>query len=172
MRVQVRGEDCDLPVLEIQDGPPQRDCQRVRLFARATRRAPEPQMLFAAPAGLHQFRQDALHQNIKHSVLAEEVGLPDRQVAGEDFNLLPGQRRGQQPLHALHVLAKAKLRCGVPNPAPQVRPAFRREVQSHVRRDKLAELRQQQIGEAVGHGAASAASKVCSSSSARKVFRS
>ena len=81
----VRGQDMNLPVLQIGDQPAKQDGEGIGLFAGGATGAPDPEPpLSLLPAVADQFRQQVVFQDRQALFLPKKIGLPHREVAGQD----------------------------------------------------------------------------------------
>src|SRR5258708_38642094 len=109
--------------------------------------------------------------------MSKEIGFADGEMAGESLDLVLGPDRGEQLPGADRGIGKLQLACGSGQTACEVRPAFRRKMQTDLVGERVAELAQQAVGQGLAHaglggGALIATSNACSSSSDRKDARS
>ena len=59
-----------------------------------------PQGSAAGAPGADQLRKNPLFEEVETALVPEEIGLPDREAAGEDLHLRLRQAPGDEPSHA------------------------------------------------------------------------
>ena len=103
-------------------------------------------------AGADQYRQDVLFQNLYISWFPEEISFRDGEIAGQELNLVPTHRGRHQPLGACGCMRKTQLRRRGFEAPLQVQPALPGKMKAQVRRDEFADLGQDWVRNAWGHG--------------------
>ncbi len=154
LRLYVGRQDADVPVRQIGQQPGQHHRQGVGLLPRAATGAPQAQRASGLAPSRHQGWQDLLLQCGKDGRLPEKIGFPHTQVRGQRAHLVVGKGRGQQRLKTRRHGAETQLQRRALQAAQQVKLACRRERQTHLPRQVLAERLQQGFKQrGIGHGA-------------------
>jgi len=142
-RINIRAENSHLPLPQIGQNSVQQYRDRIGFLARATARAPKPQTPFGTAPRMDYFGQEAFTENVEAALLPKKISFPNRQFTCQNLNLVPRQRRGQEPPRVRLRIGVTKLACGQADASFQVTPAFARKVQAYLSGHKVAQLHEQ-----------------------------
>ena len=170
--IDVRGQQRNVPPVQIGNEAMEHDGQGIGLFPRATPGAPEAQAHPARPPLFDQRRKQLAFKMAKQRRVPKEIGLAGGQVRREGVEFIAGQIGLPNPFGALQRILEAEFRCRQFDAALQIPPSRLRKVQADSRCKKIGDLGEGIIGKERRHGAYSAKAPFRCSSSSRDRKRS
>ena len=140
VRVDVGGQNRDVPFSQRRNQPGEQDGQGIRLFAGTAPGAPQPDSLFPAFAACgDQFGEDVLLKGFQSVRFAVKIGFAHGQCLRQGILFRRGDSRGQETDRVRLGIGKAHLRAAALQPAGKNVVAFRGKVESHASLDQAAD---------------------------------